>query len=344
MKQKYKLKTGSQRTQRKRLRKSERERERLKVWKWIQTNGWGSSGWSHGCGWLTVSPLALHTSDTQRRALWMMKLRIHLWTRAPRRMDTKVSIIAWMKDWISQGWRVFWSNPSEKRLMEDDRQMDEQTDGEWVRVQDVTNRQAGQARGRERRLYSPGDTGLILTYALEWNEDWHDLLIWAVRAHDGHKCSPVTLFPARRMSCHRIGQRSWLIFFFFFHWEWIQTKSLAQTSFSLPACFCCSSLAGVAMKLYITIHFYFLLLFFCFVLFLFKPWAKYWGGGRNSQRFPLMWRLRLAGTRISIIMKRVVLTYAPMPFFNWWQLTKYDEVRSIQLQSLAQAYVGGLHL
>lgn len=153
--------------------------------------------------------------------------------------------------------------------MEDDRQMDEQTDGEWVRVQDVTNRQAGQARGRERRLYSPGDTGLILTYALEWNEDWHDLLIWAVRAHDGHKCSPVTLFPARRMSCHRIGQRSWLIFFFFFYWEWIQAKSLAQTSFSLPACFCCSSLAGVAMKLYITIHFYFLLLFSCSAFFSF---------------------------------------------------------------------------
>lgn len=35
-----------------------------------------------------------------------------------------------------------------KRLMEDDRQMDEQTDGGRVRVLDVTNRQAGQARGR----------------------------------------------------------------------------------------------------------------------------------------------------------------------------------------------------
>ena len=51
--------------------------------------------------------------------------------------------------------------------MEDDRQTDEQTDGEGVRVLDVTNRQAGQARGRERRLYSPRETGLILTYALE---------------------------------------------------------------------------------------------------------------------------------------------------------------------------------
>lgn len=87
--------------------------------------------------------------------------------------------------------------------MEDDRQTDEQTDGEWVRVLDVTNGRAGQARGRERRLYSPGETGLILTYALEWNEDWHDLLIWAVTAHDGHGRSPVTLFQARRTSCHQ---------------------------------------------------------------------------------------------------------------------------------------------
>lgn len=87
--------------------------------------------------------------------------------------------------------------------MEDDRQTDEQTDGEWVRVLDVTNGQAGQARGRERRLYSPGETGLILTYALEWNEDWHDLLIWAVTAHDGHGRSPVTLLQARRTSCHQ---------------------------------------------------------------------------------------------------------------------------------------------
>lgn len=87
--------------------------------------------------------------------------------------------------------------------MEDGRQTDEQTDGERVRALDVTNRQTGQARGREGGLYSRGETGLILTYALEWNEDWHDLLIWAVTAHDGHGCSPVTLFPARRMSCHR---------------------------------------------------------------------------------------------------------------------------------------------
>lgn len=56
---------------------------------------------------------------------------------------------------------------------------------------------------RERRLYSPGETGLILTYAPEWNEDWHDLLIWAVTAHDGHRRSPVTLLPARRTSCHQ---------------------------------------------------------------------------------------------------------------------------------------------
>lgn len=32
--------------------------------------------------------------------------------------------------------------------MEDDRQMDEQTDGGRLRVLDVTNRQAGQARGK----------------------------------------------------------------------------------------------------------------------------------------------------------------------------------------------------
>lgn len=87
--------------------------------------------------------------------------------------------------------------------MEDDRQTDEQTDGEWVRVLDVTNGRAGQARGRETRLYSPGDAGLILTYALEWNEDWHDLLIWAVTAHDGHGRSPVTPLQARRTSCHQ---------------------------------------------------------------------------------------------------------------------------------------------
>lgn len=43
-----------------------------------------------------------------------------------------------------------------KGLMEDDRQTDERTDGERVGVQDVTNRQTGQARGRERGLYSPG--------------------------------------------------------------------------------------------------------------------------------------------------------------------------------------------
>ncbi len=92
---------------------------------------------------------------------------------------------------------------TERRLMEDDRQTDEQTDGEWVRVLDVTNGQAGQARGRERRLYSPGETGLILTYALEWNEDWHDLLIWAVTAHDDHGRSPVTLLQAPRTSCHQ---------------------------------------------------------------------------------------------------------------------------------------------
>lgn len=222
--------------------------------------------------------------------------------------------------------------------------MDEQTDGEWVRVQDVTNRQAGQARGRDRRLYSPGDTGLILTYALEWNEDWHDLLIWAVRAHDGHKCSPVTLFPARRMSCHRIGQRSWLIFFSFFTGSGFKLSPWHRLPLaSLPASVAhrWQVLLWNYTSQYTFISYF---CFFVFVLFLFKPWAKYWGGGRNSQRFPLMWRLRLAGTRISIIMKRVVLTYAPMPFFNWWQLTKYDEVRSIQPQSLAQTYVGGLHL
>lgn len=92
---------------------------------------------------------------------------------------------------------------TERRLMEDDIQTDEQTDREWVRVLDVTNRQAGQARGRERRLYHPRETGLVLTYALEWNEDWHDLLIWAVTAHDGHRHSPVTLFQAQRTSCHQ---------------------------------------------------------------------------------------------------------------------------------------------
>lgn len=35
-----------------------------------------------------------------------------------------------------------------KRLMENDRQMDEQADGGRVRGLDVTNRQAGRARGR----------------------------------------------------------------------------------------------------------------------------------------------------------------------------------------------------
>lgn len=55
----------------------------------------------------------------------------------------------------------------ERRLMESDRQMDEQTDSERVRVLDVTNRRAGQRRGRVRRLHSPRETDLVLTYALE---------------------------------------------------------------------------------------------------------------------------------------------------------------------------------
>lgn len=56
---------------------------------------------------------------------------------------------------------------TDKRLMEDDRQTDEQTDGGRVRVLVVTNGQAGQARGKERGLYSRRGAGLILTYALE---------------------------------------------------------------------------------------------------------------------------------------------------------------------------------
>lgn len=37
-------------------------------------------------------------SDIQREAPWVMRLWINLWTRAPHRMETKVSIIAWMHD------------------------------------------------------------------------------------------------------------------------------------------------------------------------------------------------------------------------------------------------------
>lgn len=59
--------------------------------------------------------------------------------------------------------------------------MDEHTDGqsEWVRGLDVTNRREGRFRrgwgtGRPRRdaFTALGETGLVLTYALELNVDW----------------------------------------------------------------------------------------------------------------------------------------------------------------------------
>lgn len=83
-----------------------------------------------------------------------------------------------------------------------DKRLNRQTESEWERWMWQTGGQVRLGEG-ERRLYSPGETGLILTYALEWSEDWHDLLIWAVTAHDGHRRSPVTLFQARRTSCHQ---------------------------------------------------------------------------------------------------------------------------------------------
>lgn len=63
----------------------------------------------------------------------------------------------------------------------------------------------GQGHGtRQRRLYRPGERGRILTYALECNEDWHDRLMWAVRAHDVPGCLPVT-------TATRRGQRATFI-------------------------------------------------------------------------------------------------------------------------------------
>lgn len=120
---------------------------------------------------------------------------------------------------------------------------DWQTDRNWVRVLDVTNRQTGRARGGQRGLYSPGETGFILTYAQEWNEDWHDLLIWAVAAHDGHGYSPVTLYRAQRMSCHQDRSQIEIPPLI----GGIQTKLLCQTHICRSTCLCCSCLATAAL-------------------------------------------------------------------------------------------------
>lgn len=171
--------------------------------------------------------------------------------------------------------------------MEDDRQTEEQTDGEWVKVLDVTNGQAGQTRGRERRLYSPGETGLILTYALEWNEDWHDLLIWAVTAHDGHRRSPVILFPAWRTSCHQ--DRSKIEIHFLLGVDSNRATALDFIlSLYLPPLHLhgsCCSLYCYKIRKY-QIHawdFFCLLLFFYSVLFQDRD-NMLWGGG-NSMFF-----------------------------------------------------------
>lgn len=172
-----------------------------------------------------------------------MSLRINLWTRAPLRMDTKVSIIAWMDGWLNikraegcfggAGWKEI-DGGWQTNGWTDRRRVSES-------VLAVTNRRAGQARGRERRLYSPGETGLILTYAPEWNVDWHDLLIWAVTAHDGHRHSPVMLFQAWRTSCHQ--DRSKIEIHFLLGVD--LNEPPAQTSICHPTCYCCTCSAVV---------------------------------------------------------------------------------------------------
>lgn len=212
------------------------------------------------------------------------------------------------------GWGVFLVRPTEKRLMEDDRQTDEQTDGEWVRVLDVTNRQAGQTRGWERRLYSPGETGLILTYALEWNEDWHDLLIWAVTAHDGHGRSPVTLFQARRTSCHQDRSKTEIHFL-------PEVDSNRATgpdlhpSFHLPLLYLLASLYCYKILKYQT-AFCLLLLFYSG---LFQARGNMlWGGGKSV--FFYWFRESPLGLQDFHFAKGSCFdTSSSAIFFNWWQ-------------------------
>lgn len=110
-----------------------------------------------------------------------MRPWIKLCTGAPHRMNDKVRIIAW------------WLNI---------KRMNGQMESEWEWKMWQTGRQVRLGEGKEA-CTAQGGTGFILTYALEWNEDWHDLLIGAVTAHGGHGRSPVTPFRAQRMSCHQ---------------------------------------------------------------------------------------------------------------------------------------------
>lgn len=192
--------------------------------------------------------------------------------------------------------------------MEDDRQTDEQTESEFDARCDS---QPGQARGRERRLYSPRETGLILTYALEWNEDWHDLLIWAVAAHDGRGRSPVTLLHAWRMSCHRDRSKIQIHFLLRVDSNWA-TRPDFHPSLYLPLFVSTWQLLFSVLLYNIAISDSFFAHFCLCIVFCFKLGATCCEGEERVCR-------SLEGLQDFHLGKRSCFDTSSNAIFNWWQ-------------------------
>lgn len=130
----------------------------------------------------------------------------------------------------------------------------------------------------------------------------------ATDAHLSHCSKP------RGRAATRIGQRSRFIFC----WGWIQTEPLAQTSICQSTCLCgtCSAVVVfcIAIKSYNTGH---LFAYFCFsIVFCFKLGAICCEGEERAC-FSTDSENAAHQYRIFIMLKRIVLTHPPMPFFNW---------------------------
>lgn len=132
------------------------------------------------------------------------------------------------------------------RFMEDDRQMDEQTDDGRVRVLDATNRQAGRARGRgggpaQPRGYRPR---LDICSGVKWRlaraanlscqSSW-----WLQNAHLSRSSK------SGGWAANTTGQRSRFIL----HWGWTPGRPLGQASIcrSFPPPLRCTCLPPVVL-------------------------------------------------------------------------------------------------
>lgn len=191
---------------------------------WLRKSCW----WAHGCGWRAVA-LSASVSDMRSwTAQWMMGLWINLCSGLPRGMDTKVGkIIAWMDGWILEGRGQVLVKWTGKRLMEADRQMDEQTDGGRVRALDVTNRQAGHAKGKGGGPAQPRGYGprLDICSGVKWrlaraaNLSCHSSW-WLPNAHLSRSSK------SGGWAANTMGQRSRFILC----WGWIPRRPLAKAS------------------------------------------------------------------------------------------------------------------